>query len=107
IKDSIAIQGLESKNGTQAFTTNLAARDATCTMRLRKQGAIILGHTICSELSTHTIGQFAGNAWDPERVPGGSSQGSGVAPMARFCAGALGEETAGSIIIPAAANGAS
>lgn len=107
IKDSIAIQGLESKNGTQAFTTNLAARDATCTLRLRKQGAIILGHTICSELSTHTVGQFAGNAWDPERVPGGSSQGSGVAPMARLCAAALGEETAGSIIIPAAANGAS
>ncbi|MEE4667651.1 amidase [Pseudomonas alliivorans] len=107
IKDSIAIQGLESKNGTHAFTTNLAVRDATCTLRLRKQGAIILGHTICSELSTHTIGQFAGNAWDPERVPGGSSQGSGVAPMARLCAAALGEETAGSIIIPAAANGAS
>ncbi|WP_240998312.1 amidase family protein, partial [Pseudomonas viridiflava] len=68
---------------------------------------IILGHTICSELSTHTVGQFAGYAWDPERVPGGSSQGSGVAPMARLCAAALGEETAGSIIIPAAANGAS
>lgn len=107
IKDSFAIQGLESKNGTQAFSGNLALRDATCVARLRAQGALIIGHTICSELSTHTVGQFAGNAWDPIRTPGGSSQGSGVAPIARLCAAALGEETAGSIIIPAAANGAS
>ncbi|WP_229631247.1 amidase [Pseudomonas syringae] len=107
IKDSFAIQGLESKNGTQAFSGNLALRDATCVARLRAQGALIIGHTICSELSTHTVGQFAGNAWDPTRTPGGSSQGSGVAPVARLCAAALGEETAGSIIIPAAANGAS
>ncbi|KPB53733.1 putative amidase [Pseudomonas amygdali pv. myricae] len=107
IKDSFALQGLESKNGTQAFSGNLALRDATCVARLRAQGAIIIGHTICSELSTHTVGQFAGNAWDPTRTPGGSSQGSGVAPVARLCAAALGEETAGSIIIPAAANGAS
>ncbi|MCF5502287.1 amidase [Pseudomonas syringae] len=107
IKDSFAIKGLESKNGTQAFSGNLALRDATCVARLRAQGALIIGHTICSELSTHTVGQFAGNAWDPTRTPGGSSQGSGVAPVARLCAAALGEETAGSIIIPAAANGAS
>ncbi|MCF5598543.1 amidase [Pseudomonas syringae] len=107
IKDSFAIKGLESKNGTQAFSGNLALRDATCGARLRAQGALIIGHTICSELSTHTVGQFAGNAWDPTRTPGGSSQGSGVAPVARLCAAALGEETAGSIIIPAAANGAS
>ncbi|RMU68013.1 Amidase [Pseudomonas syringae pv. aptata] len=78
IKDSFAIQGLESKNGTQAFSGNLALRDATCVARLRAQGALIIGHTICSELSTHTVGQFAGNAWDPIRTPGGSSQGSGV-----------------------------
>lgn len=107
IKDSFAIHGLESKNGTQAFSGNLALRDATCVARLRAQGALIIGHTICSELSTHTVGQFAGNAWDPKRTPGGSSQGSGVAAVARLCAAALGEETAGSIIIPAAANGAS
>ncbi|KAA8707392.1 amidase [Pseudomonas cannabina] len=107
IKDSVAIKGLESKNGTQAFSGNLALRDATCVARLRAQGAIIIGHTICSELSTHTVGQFAGNAWDPARTPGGSSQGSGVAPVARLCAATLGEETTGSIIIPAAANGAS
>ena len=40
-------------------------------------------------------------------MPGGSSQGSGVAPIARLIAATLGEETGGSIIFPAACNGAS
>ena len=39
--------------------------------------------------------------------PGGSSQGSGVAPVARLAAAAIGEETGGSIMMPSAANGAS
>ncbi|MCF5822943.1 amidase family protein, partial [Pseudomonas syringae] len=43
IKDSFAIKGLESKNGTQAFSGNLALRDATCVARLRAQGALIIG----------------------------------------------------------------
>lgn len=107
IKDSIAIKGLPSKNGTHAFDTNQALQDATCVAKLRAQGAVLVGHTICSDYSGDVIGQFAVNAWDPERPPGGSSQGSAVAPAARLIAAALGEETAGSIIIPAAANGIS
>ncbi|MEA9994706.1 amidase [Pseudomonas sp. 10B1] len=107
LKDSIGIKGRESKNGTQAYNTNFALEDATCVGRLRAQGAVLIGHTICSEHSGDVVGQFAGNAWDPERPPGGSSQGSAVAPIARLVAAALGEETAGSIIIPAAVNGVS
>ncbi len=107
VKDTIGIKGRESKNGTQAFSTNFAINDATSVARLRAQGAVLVGHTICSELSGDVIGQFAGNAWDPDRVPGGSSQGSAVAPIARLVAATLGEETSGSIIIPAAVNGVS
>ncbi|WP_426116742.1 amidase [Pseudomonas sp. DSP3-2-2] len=107
VKDSIGIKGLASKNGTQTFSANIAVRDATCVARLRAQGAVVVGHTICSEYSGDVIGQFAVNAWDPARAPGGSSQGSAVAPAARLIAAALGEETAGSMIIPASANGVS
>jgi Asp-tRNA(Asn)/Glu-tRNA(Gln) amidotransferase A subunit family amidase len=106
IKESIAVNGLPSKNGTQAFSNNLALQDATCVARLRAQGAIVVGHTTCSEYSGDVVGQFSLNAWDPARPPGGSSQGSAVATAARLIAVTLGEETAGSIIIPAAANGA-
>jgi amidase/aspartyl-tRNA(Asn)/glutamyl-tRNA(Gln) amidotransferase subunit A len=45
--------------------------------------------------------------WNIDHVPGGSSQGSGVAPVARLAAACIGEETGGSIIMPSAANGAS
>lgn len=106
-KDVIAIKGRECKNGTHAFDTNVALEDATIIARLRAQGAVLLGHTICSAYSQSTDGDFGGNAWDPARVPGGSSSGSGIAPVARLCAAALAEETGGSLVIPAAANGAS
>ncbi|MDW5328952.1 amidase [Plantactinospora sp. KLBMP9567] len=107
IKDSVGIRGLEAKNGTHAYSGNLAYRDSTVVARLREQGAVIIGHTVASAFSGSIAGTFAGNAWNPRFVPGGSSQGSGVATAARLAAATIGEETGGSIMMPAAANGAS
>lgn len=107
VKDSIGIVGLESKNGAPEFSTNFALRNATAVARLRDAGAVVLGHTICSRFSGSTHGDFGCNAWDIDKVPGGSSSGSAIAPVARLCVATLGEETGGSMIIPAAANGAS
>jgi Asp-tRNA(Asn)/Glu-tRNA(Gln) amidotransferase A subunit family amidase len=107
IKDSVAVKGLEAKDGSHAFDGNTALRDATVVHRLREAGAVILGHTVCSAFSGSITGTFAGNAWNPKYVPGGSSQGSGVAPIARLAAACIGEETGGSIMMPSAANGAS
>ncbi|SER75994.1 Amidase [Pseudomonas sp. NFACC02] len=107
VKDSIGIVDRESKNGAPEFSTNVALRDATAVARLRDAGAVVLGHTICSRFSGSTHGDFGCNAWDLDKVPGGSSSGSAIAPVARLCVATLGEETGGSMIIPAAANGAS
>ncbi|MBF9133377.1 amidase [Plantactinospora sp. S1510] len=107
IKDSVGVKGMEARNGTHAYTGNLAYRDSTVVARLREQGAVIIGHTIASAFSGSISGTFAGNAWNPRYVPGGSSQGSGVATAARLAAATIGEETGGSIMMPAAANGAS
>ncbi|GHH82371.1 hypothetical protein GCM10018793_42050 [Streptomyces sulfonofaciens] len=107
VKDSVAVRGLEAKDGSHAFDGNTALRDATVVARLREAGAVILGHTVCSAFSGSITGTFAGNAWGLPYVPGGSSQGSGVAPVARLAAACIGEETGGSIIMPSAANGAS
>ncbi|MFB9904186.1 amidase [Allokutzneria oryzae] len=106
IKDTIGVKGMMAQDGTPAFAGNRALRDATAVARLRAAGVVPLGMTICSEFSDSVIGTFSGNAWDLDRVPGGSSQGSGVAPVARLAAACLGEETGGSIICPAAVNGA-
>jgi Asp-tRNA(Asn)/Glu-tRNA(Gln) amidotransferase A subunit family amidase len=107
VKDSVAVKGLEAKDGSHAFDGNAALRDATVVHRLREAGAVILGHTVASAFSGSITGTFAGNAWNKAYVPGGSSQGSGVAPVARLAAAAIGEETGGSIMMPSAANGAS
>ncbi|MYS18989.1 aspartyl-tRNA(Asn)/glutamyl-tRNA(Gln) amidotransferase subunit A, partial [Streptomyces sp. DvalAA-14] len=107
VKDSVAVEGFEAKDGSHAFDGNAALRDATVVHRLRAAGAVILGHTIASAFSGSITGTFAGNAWNKAYVPGGSSQGSGVAPVARLAAAAIGEETGGSIMMPSAANGAS
>jgi Asp-tRNA(Asn)/Glu-tRNA(Gln) amidotransferase A subunit family amidase len=107
IKDSVAVKGLDAKDGSHAFDGNTALRDATVVARLRAAGAVILGHTVCSAFSGSITGTFAGNAWGLPYVPGGSSQGSGVAAVARLAAACIGEETGGSIMMPSAANGAS
>jgi Asp-tRNA(Asn)/Glu-tRNA(Gln) amidotransferase A subunit family amidase len=107
VKDSIGLKGRPAQNGTTAFLGNKGNEDAPAMARLRAQGVVFLGHTICSAFSGSITGTFAGNAWQKDYFPGGSSQGSGVAPVARLAAGAIGEETGGSIIFPSAANGAS
>jgi Asp-tRNA(Asn)/Glu-tRNA(Gln) amidotransferase A subunit family amidase len=107
IKDSVGIKGLMAQDGSPAFAGNVALQDATAVARLRAAGVVLLGSTICSAFSGSITGTFAGNAWNLDYVPGGSSQGSGVAPVARLAAACIGEETGGSIMCPSAANGAS
>lgn len=107
VKDSVGVAGRVSGNGSSAYAENVAEQDATAIARLRDQGVVFLGHTICSAFSGAIAGNFAGNAWNKAYIPGGSSQGSGAAPINRLAAAAIGEETGGSIIWPAAINGAS
>jgi Asp-tRNA(Asn)/Glu-tRNA(Gln) amidotransferase A subunit family amidase len=107
IKDSVGIKGFSTQDGSPAFAGNTALQDATIVGKLRAAGVVLIGDTICSAFSGSITGTFAGNAWNVLYVPGGSSQGSGVAPIARLAAACIGEETGGSIMMPSAANGAS
>jgi aspartyl-tRNA(Asn)/glutamyl-tRNA(Gln) amidotransferase subunit A len=79
---------------------------------VREAGAVIVGKTLTHEFAwgiTSNNPHFgpARNPYDPERVPGGSSGGSGVALAYGGCALALGSDTGGSIRIPAAFCGVS
>ncbi|MDX8153353.1 amidase [Patulibacter brassicae] len=107
VKDSIGLEGRPAQNGAYAFKGNVGTADGPAMAKLRAAGVVFLGHTICSAFSGSITGTFAGNAWNKDYFPGGSSQGSGVAPIARLSAAAIGEETGGSIIFPSSANGAS
>ena len=105
VKDSIAVEGFAAQDGTNDFLGNRGIEDATPVGRLRALGVVPLGITVASAYSGVIGGTFAGNAWNPEYIPGGSSQGSGSASAARLAAFCLGEETGGSIIFPSSCNG--
>ena len=82
-------------------------RSSTVANRLARAGTVLLGKT---NLVEYAFGPFGinphfgtpPNPWDPERVPGGSSSGSGLAVAAGLAAAAIGTDTGGSVRIPAA-----
>ncbi|MGB6145002.1 MAG: amidase [Rhodanobacter sp.] len=101
--------------GSLALIDAPAARDASLVERLRKAGALILGKTNLSEWanfrSSHASSGWSGrggqtkNPYVLDRNPCGSSAGSAVAVAAGLATVAIGTETDGSIICPAAMNG--
>ena len=101
IKDIIDVRGLPTEDGTVLHAGRVARRDATIVARLRAAGAVILGKTVTTELATYAPGKTR-NPHDPEHTPGGSSSGSAAAVAAGQVPLALGSQTNGSIIRPAA-----
>jgi aspartyl-tRNA(Asn)/glutamyl-tRNA(Gln) amidotransferase subunit A len=110
LKDLCATKGVRTTAGSKILAHWVPDSDATVVERLRAAGAVCLGKLNMHELAfgvTTTNPHYGPtrNPWDLERVPGGSSGGSGAAVAASLCAAALGTDTGGSIRIPAAACG--
>jgi aspartyl-tRNA(Asn)/glutamyl-tRNA(Gln) amidotransferase subunit A len=95
---------METKAGSEAYQEGVAEKDAECVARLRDAGAIILGKTVTTEFAFRNPSQSR-NPWNTDYTPGGSSAGSGAAVGDRMCLAALGTQTAGSVLRPAAFNG--
>jgi Asp-tRNA(Asn)/Glu-tRNA(Gln) amidotransferase A subunit family amidase len=72
-----------------------------CVARLRAAGALVLGKTVTTEFAFTAPGATT-NPRDPSRTPGGSSSGSGAAVACGYAPLALGSQTVGSVIRPAA-----
>lgn len=106
VKDSINTKALPTTNGTRALRDFKPKEDAAILGPLFAQGAILMGKTNLHELSCGwtTNNQAFGavrNPYDLARTPGGSSGGSGAAVAARIAPLAIGEDTYGSIRVPA------
>lgn len=107
LKDNLFTAGTPTTSGTAVLKDFVPDRDATVVRLLREAGALVLGKTNLHECSfgiTTNNPHFgpARNPYDPERIPGGSSGGSGAAVAARLCSAAIGTDTGGSVRIPAA-----
>ena len=107
LKDNIDTAGVLTTAASAVFAERIPDEDAEVVTRLKEAGAIILGKLNMHEFAfgaTSAVTHFGPvhNPWDLDRIPGGSSGGSGAAVAARLCAGALGTDTGGSVRIPAA-----
>ncbi|MFD7912400.1 amidase [Streptomyces sp. NPDC059752] len=105
LKDLIDVAGTATTASSRARTGHRAEADSTVAARLASAGAALVGKTHTHEFAYGLTTPQTANAWDPDRVAGGSSGGSAVAVAAGAAAFALGTDTGGSIRVPAALNG--
>jgi aspartyl-tRNA(Asn)/glutamyl-tRNA(Gln) amidotransferase subunit A len=105
IKDIFETAGVETSAGSPVLAGNVPQRDADVVRRLRAAGAIVLGKTATTPFAWSDP-PVTRNPHDLACTPGGSSAGSAAAVAAHMCLAALGTQTAGSILRPAAYCGA-
>lgn len=106
VKDVFCTRGVATTCGTKVWADYVPNHDAAVVERLAAAGAVIAGKTGMHELAygiTSTNPHYGAvrNPWDTERIPGGSSGGSGAAVASGMVFAAMGSDTGGSIRIPA------
>ena len=101
IKDVFDTGDLPTELGSPLWAGRTPRRDAVAVAMLRAAGAVIMGKTVTTEYAYYHPGKTR-NPHDPERTPGGSSSGSAAAVAALMVPGAIGSQTNGSVIRPAA-----
>ena len=107
LKDLFNTGGVRTTSGSRIYDNYIPAEDCTVAARFREAGAILLGKLNMHQFAYGPTGEnpdygHMHNPWDPERVSGGSSGGSGSATAAGQCTITTGSDTGGSIRIPAA-----
>ncbi len=107
LKDLYYTKGIRTTVGAKILRDFVPEYDATVVERFADAGAILLGKLQMHEfaLGVTSVNPHDGparNPWNPDRITGGSSGGSGGAVGAGQCMAALGSDTGGSIRIPAA-----
>lgn len=101
VKDVIDTADMPTAYGSPIYDGHRPAADAACVAALRKAGAVVMGKTATTEFAAIHPPRTV-NPHDPARTPGGSSSGSAAAVADGMCWAALGTQTAGSTIRPAA-----
>lgn len=101
VKDIVHVDGLPTQAGSDLPASALAGPEAEIVKRLRGTGAMVLGKTVTTEFAFYEPGPTR-NPHDLDHTPGGSSSGSAAAVATGMCPLAIGTDTGGSTIRPAA-----
>jgi Asp-tRNA(Asn)/Glu-tRNA(Gln) amidotransferase A subunit family amidase len=101
LKDIFDASGLVTTAGAGPFAHRRASADATSVARLRAHGAVVVGKVTTTAFAFLDPSPTR-NPWNPEHTPGGSSSGPAAAVAARMVPLALGSQTVGSVLRPAA-----
>ena len=101
IKDIIATAALPTQYGSAIYAGHREAEDAECVKRITGAGGYVFGKTVTTEFAFMQPG-VTRNPWNVAHTPGGSSSGSAAAVAARHVPAAVGSQTNGSVIRPAA-----
>lgn len=107
VKDLLWMEGLPTTGGMEILKDFRPPADATVVRRLKRAGAVVIAKLHTTEAATmehHPSLPRPVNPWSAMHWTGVSSSGSGIAPAAGFCYGAIGTDTAGSIRFPSSAN---
>jgi Asp-tRNA(Asn)/Glu-tRNA(Gln) amidotransferase A subunit family amidase len=101
VKDIFATAGVPTEMGSPAFAGHIPDKSAKIIERIEARGGFVMGKTVTTECAFLSPGKTH-NPWNPMHTPGGSSSGSAAAVAAGFVPAALGTQTNGSVIRPAA-----
>ncbi|MEO8188517.1 MAG: amidase, partial [Burkholderiaceae bacterium] len=101
VKDVIDTAGIATERGSAIYSGRVPNADAACIVLMQAAGGYVFGKTVTAELANFTPGPTR-NPFGVEHTPGGSSSGSAAAVAAHMAPFALGTQTAGSVIRPAA-----
>jgi len=105
VKDVLNVQGQACRCASRILEGYRSPYDATAIARLRAEGALFVGRANMDEFAMgstteNSAYKITHNPWDLERVPGGSSGGSGAVVAADEAMAALGSDTGGSVRLP-------
>ncbi|MDZ4233488.1 MAG: amidase, partial [Dietzia sp.] len=105
VKDLYDVAGHPTLSGSKVADTEPLAADSAAVRKLREAGAVIVGKTVTHEYAFGAMSPPTRNPWNLDRVPAGSSGGSGAAVAAGVVPIGMGTDTGGSIRMPAAVCG--